>query len=83
MNSQKQRSFQGVVVSAKQTKTCIVRVDRTVEHVKYGKRYNVSKKFAVHDPEQSAKEGMTVEFEQCRPLSKTKRWKLLKVVTKE
>jgi len=74
------RTFQGVVVSTKQNKTCIVTVDRMVEHPKYRKRYLVSKHFPIHDENGLAKEGMTVEFVECRPLSKTKRWKLSKIV---
>ncbi len=79
-NSRIVRTFQGVVVSVKAHKTCIVKVDRMVEHPKYGKRYLVSKRFPIHDAESQAKEGMTVEFVECRPLSKTKRWKLQKII---
>lgn len=78
---QSHRILQGTVVSVKTAKTCIVRIDRTVEHAKYHKRYKVSKRFAVHDPQTQAKEGMTVEIQECRPLSKTKKWELHKIVT--
>ncbi len=73
--------LQGTVVSVKTPKTCIVRIDRTVEHSKYHKRYKVSSRFAVHDPQAQAKEGMIVEIQECRPVSKTKKWEFHKIVS--
>lgn len=81
MNNTTHRILQGTVVSVKTAKTCIVRIDRTVEHVKYQKRYKVSKRFAVHDPNGKAKEGMLVRIEECRPVSKTKKWQIHAIVT--
>jgi small subunit ribosomal protein S17 len=61
-------------------KTAVVRVDRRVPHKKYGKYYTVSNRFKVHDPESKAKLGATVLFEECRPLSRDKRWRYIETV---
>ena len=71
------RRFTGVVVSDKMQKTIVVRVDRRVMHPKYRKHYQVSKKFKVHDPESKFHTGDQVVFEECRPLSKDKRWRVI------
>lgn len=56
-------------------KTLVVRVDRTLVHPKYGKRYVRSEKFHVHAEDAGTrKPGDQVSFRECRPLSKTKRW---------
>lgn len=70
------RKFKGVAVSVKMDKTVVVSVDRIVVHPKYGKRYRSSKKYKVHDEKNECKLGDTVVFEECRPLSKDKRWRL-------
>jgi small subunit ribosomal protein S17 len=69
------RTLKGTVVSTKMDKTIVVRVDRTVVHPKYGKRYVQSKKFHVHDEKGAHKVGDVISFQECRPLSKTKRWR--------
>lgn len=74
------RRFKGTVVSDGMDKTILVRVDRTKLHPKYKKRYVTSKKYKVHDEGNVFKVGDQVEFVECRPLSKTKRWS---VVTKK
>lgn len=77
MNNQNQkirRSFSGTVESNKMEKTIVVRVDRTLVHPKYGKRYVRSEKFHVHAPAGTFEIGQKVSFVECRPLSKTKRW---------
>lgn len=71
------RTLSGTVVSAAMTKTIVVRVDRMKMHPKYNKRYRVSKKYHVHDETNSAKVGDVVKFVECRPMSKTKRWRLV------
>jgi len=71
------RTFTGTVISDKMDKTIVVRVDRTKVHPKYKKRYTVSKKYKVHDEENKFKIGDKVNFVECRPLSKDKRWKVL------
>ncbi len=75
------RRFQGEVVSAREHKTIHVLVHITKVHPKYKKQYRQSKKYAVHDENGAAKVGNVVLFEECRPLSKTKRWTLVRVVT--
>lgn len=72
-----QRKLKGTVVGNKMDKTAVVRVDRVKTHSKYKKQYTVSKNYKVHDPENKAVVGDVVEFVACRPLSKTKRWKLV------
>ncbi len=71
------RKLKGTVVSNKMAKTAVVSVNRVKTHTKYNKQYTVSKKYKVHDPENKAVIGEVVEFIACRPLSKTKRWKLV------
>jgi len=71
------RSFTGVVVSDKMAKTIVVRVDRTIVHPKYGKRYTRSRKYKVHDEKNAHKVGQTVTFVECRPISKDKRWRVV------
>ncbi len=75
------RTFQGVVVSDKMEKTVVVRVDRTVLHEKYQKRYIRSRRYKVHDEKKEARVGDVVEFEECRPMSRDKRWRLVKKLT--
>lgn len=71
-----QRTLKGEVVSTKMDKTLVVRVDRTVVHPKYGKRYVQSKKYHVHDQSGTHKLGDIVTFQASRPYSKTKRWRV-------
>ena len=74
------RRFQGIVVSDKMDKTIVVRTDRVKMHPKYKKRYKVSKKYKVHDDKNEAKIGDKVIFEECRPISREKRWRLVEIV---
>ncbi|MFA6106864.1 MAG: 30S ribosomal protein S17 [Patescibacteria group bacterium] len=71
------RKFSGVVVSDKMDKTIVVRIDRTRVHPRYKKRYVVSERYKVHDAKNQFKEGDRVNFIECRPLSKDKRWKVI------
>lgn len=73
------RKFTGEVVSSTEDKTIHVLVKTTKMHNKYRKQYTTDKKYAVHDEKNEAKVGNTVVFEECRPLSKTKRWRLISV----
>ncbi len=75
------RRLQGVVVSTAMQKTAVVKVDRRVPHPKYGKYFTISKKFKVHDPEGKAVVGDTVEFAECRPISRDKRWTYVSTVS--
>ena len=74
------RRLEGVVVSAKMAKTVVVRVDRQVTHKKYFKKYTVSKKYKAHDEKGQYKEGDQVVIAACRPLSKDKRWRVLRKI---
>ncbi|MBP7134577.1 30S ribosomal protein S17 [Patescibacteria group bacterium] len=74
------RLLEGVVVSTKMQATAVVRVDRRVAHEKYGKYFTISKKFKVHNPDGKAKLGDIIEFEECRPLSRDKRWRYVATV---
>jgi small subunit ribosomal protein S17 len=71
-----QRTFTGLVISDKMDKTIVVRVDHIRRHSKYEKQYTVSKKFKVHDETNTHKVGDVVQFIECRPLSKEKRWRV-------
>lgn len=73
------RKLQGIVVSNKMAKTIVVKVEEIKQHPKYLRRYKTQKKFKVHDLDQKAKVGDVVIFEECRPLSKEKRWTLLQI----
>src|SRR3954464_4151043 len=72
----------GVVVSNKMTKSIVVAVEGQVRHGLYGKTERRTSKFMVHDEENTAKVGDTVEIVETRPLSRRKRWKLKRVVRK-
>ena len=71
-----QRTFTGTVVSTKMTKTIVVRVDCTLVHPKYGKRYRVSRKYPVHTETGTFQVGQKVNFVECRPISRTVRWRI-------
>ena len=77
------RQFKGVVVSDIENKTIHVSVKSIKMNLKYQKQYTTSKKYAVHDEKNAAKIGDAVIFEECRPLSKTKKWRLVSVLKKE
>lgn len=70
----------GTVVSDKRDKTCTVAVEYVYVHPKYGKSIRRATKYQVHDEANTAKMGDRVEIAQCRPISKTKTWRLVKVV---
>jgi small subunit ribosomal protein S17 len=70
----------GVVVSDKMQKTVVVAIERRVPHPVYGKMVTRTKKLAAHDADGVAKAGDTVRIMETRPLSKTKRWRVVEVV---
>jgi small subunit ribosomal protein S17 len=74
------REFVGVVKSTAMNKTITVQVNNIKKHSKYPKSFTVSRKYHVHDEKQSAKVGDTVRFVECRPLSATKRWRLIEIL---
>jgi small subunit ribosomal protein S17 len=71
------RVLTGIVVSDKADKTITVRVERRVMHPVYKKFIRRSKKYAAHDETNACKTGETVRIEECRPISKSKRWIVL------
>lgn len=77
-NARKTR--QGVVTSIMGAKSIVVTITERKRHPKYGKMVNSSKKLHVHDEECTAGVGDTVRVMECRPMSATKRWRLVEVV---
>src|SRR3954469_12808652 len=71
---------QGIVVSAKSDKTIVVRVDIARRHKRYHKILRSSMTLHVHDESNNANAGDTVRVQECRPMSRTKRWRLLDVL---
>lgn len=71
------RVMEGVVVSATQDKTAIVRVERRFLHPLLKKTVRRSKRYHAHDEANSAEVGQTVSIRECAPKSKLKRWELL------
>lgn len=77
------RTLQGRVVSDKMDKTATVLVERQVKHPIYGKFIRRSSKVHVHDENNDCQKGDLVLVEQCRPISKSKSWRLVKVVERQ
>ena len=71
------RVWTGEVVSDKNDKTIVVKVNRVRIHPVYKKRMTISKKYHVHDPDNHYKVGETVSFKESRPYSKQKRWQVI------
>ena len=71
------RIMQGVVVSDKMEKTLVVNVERKFPHPLYKKYIKRSKRYHVHDGDNQFKVGDIVNIQECRPLSKTKRWEVI------
>ena len=80
MERNSSKVYVGKVVSAKNDKTITVLVETYRKHPLYGKRVKYSKKFRAHDELNTAKEGDIVEIMETRPLSATKRYRLVKIV---
>ncbi len=73
----KQKIIKGIVASDKMDKTIVVAVHTIKTYPKYEKKYRITKKYKVHNPENKYKIGDAVEFVQSRPISKGKRFKVL------
>ena len=71
------RIMQGVVVSDKMGKTIVVNVERKFPHPLYKKFIKRSKRYHVHDEDNKFKMGDIVNIQECRPLSKSKRWEVI------
>ena len=76
------RTLTGRVVSDKMDKTVTVLVERRVKHPLYGKFITRSRKYHAHDEKNEFKPGDTVMIEECRPLSKTKSWRVARLIEK-
>ena len=72
------RILTGIIVSDKLDKTIIVRVERWVQHPKYLRRMRLHQNYKAHDEKNEYKTGDRVEIEETRPLSKDKRWRVIK-----
>jgi len=71
------RILQGVVLSNANDKTAVVRIERRVAHPLYGKVVRMSKKYHAHDEGNACQVGETVRIEECAPISRKKRWRVL------
>ena len=80
-NRKPRRTLTGTVSSAQKTpQTITVKADYKVRHPKYGKYVRRTMKVRAHDPKGEAREGDSVELMECRPISKSKTWRLVRVV---
>jgi small subunit ribosomal protein S17 len=82
MEKRKSKTLTGVVISNSGSKSIKVAIDYRVRHPKYKKYIQRRTKLGVHDERNQAAVGDLVEIAECRPYSKTKSWRLLKVVQK-
>lgn len=78
----KVRTLQGRVTSDKMIKSAVVSIQRLVKHPIYGKFIKRTTKFHVHDAQNECKKGNLVEIRECRPMSKTKSWTLVRILEK-
>lgn len=77
------RTVVGVVISNKMNKTIVVQIERKVKHPLFGKYIRRFSKMYAHDEENASRIGDLVLIQQTRPLSKTKRWKLVEILKRE
>ncbi|MEE8306627.1 MAG: 30S ribosomal protein S17 [Gammaproteobacteria bacterium] len=71
------RILQGVVVSNANEKTAVVRIERRVAHPMYGKVVRLTKKYHAHDEDNACQVGEVVRIEECAPISRKKRWRVI------
>ena len=76
------RTLQGVVTSNAGDKSATIMIERKIKHPVYGKYVKRSSKIRLHDETNECNKGDTILIEECRPMSKTKSWKLVKIVEK-
>jgi len=72
------KQLTGKIISDKMQKTVVVEVERMKEHLKYMRRYKTHKKYKAHNESGEFKLGDNVVIEECRPISKDKRWRVIK-----
>ena len=80
--TKKLHTVEGRVVSNKMDKTITVLVERQVKHALYGKYIRRSTKLHAHDAENACKEGDLVRIAECAPMSKTKHWRVVEILTR-
>ena len=78
----KQHTVEGRVVSNKMDKTVTVLVERHVKHALYGKYIRRSTKLHAHDANNACNEGDVVRVAECAPMSKTKNWRVVEILTR-
>ncbi len=71
------KQLKGVVISDKMQKTVVIEVERIKKHPKYKRRYKVHKKYKAHDEKEEYKIGDKVIIQECRPMSRDKRWRVI------
>jgi small subunit ribosomal protein S17 len=76
-NNMPKKRLKGKVISTKMKKTVVVEVERIKAHPKYKRRYKVHKKYKAHDEKEECKVGDIVIIEECRPISKEKKWRVI------
>ena len=81
-NNEQLRTVEGRVVSNKMDKTVTILVERQVKHALYGKYIRRSTKLHAHDADNSCKEGDVVRVTEVAPMSKTKNWRVVEIVTR-
>ncbi len=74
------RQLQGIITSNKMANTVVVKVERVKEHPKYKRRYKIHKKYKAHFDKEEYTLGDKVIIEECRPVSKDKKWKVIKKI---
>jgi len=74
------RQLQGIIISDKMQKTLVVQVERIKEHPKYKRKYKFHKKYKAHVEGGEYQVGDKVVIEECKPISKEKKWKVIKKV---
>ena len=80
MDRNRRKTRVGKVVSEGMDKTAVVVIDRVVKHARYKRYVRRRKKYAIHDQDNQCRVGDVVRFMETRPLSKSKRWRLVEVV---
>jgi small subunit ribosomal protein S17 len=81
-NTTKRKTLMGLVVSSKMDKTVVVKVERKFIHPKFKKVVKSSRKFSAHDEKNECCPGDFISISETRPLSKTKRWRLIEIIKK-
>lgn len=74
------KQLQGIVISNRMQKTVVVKVERIKEHPLYKRRFKVHKKYKAHDEKGECRIGDKVIIEECRPISKEKKWRVVKKI---